>query len=164
MKLLPNTQKGFTLPELLIVIAIAGAILGLTFANTSNVIRKASLSTIITTLVTDLRSQQIKAMIGDTEGQLTPFAYGVYLEADKYTLFRGTSYSSSSPSNIVINLDNNLSITSITLPSSTILFNRVTGEVNNFAAGQDTFTIVDSVTTEQKTLQINRYGSIIAVN
>ena len=156
---------GFTLPELLIVLTILASLFGLTSINMLNAYHKNSLGTSVTSLVNDLKHQQLKAMIGDTEGQASANDYGVYFTSDglSYTLFQGNSYSVSDPANFSINLNRDLRFSSIMLQNSQIIFAKGSGEFSNFNVNFDNITLTNVRTDETKTIRINQLGNIINV-
>ena len=160
MRCLKGGQAGFTLPELLIVMGIMAILLGFITPNLLHFRQRSVINTTVDTLVSDLKSQQNKAMVGDTEGSGTISNYGAHFESNRYTLFRGSSYSAGDPSNFDINLDPSLSFSSITVPDSSINFEKGSGGVNGWAGGSDTVTLTDSTNGDQKIIQINRYGAI----
>lgn len=151
---------GYSFPELVIAIAILTTLFALTTINLNHAQRNATTGTAINELVTDMKSQQISAMTGDTGGSASQYSYGVYIETGRYTLFRGSSYNPSDTSNFVVNLDANIHLS----PSGkTLLFNRMTGEVNGYTAG-DSITVQDTTANSQKTIHYNKYGVITAIN
>ncbi len=161
-----KTKKAFTLIEVIIVMGIVSIILGFTIINLFSSEHQNSLNTTIDTFVADLRSEQLKAMLGDTDGTGVNGAYGVYLgtgNSPAYTLFQGTSYSSSTDK-FTINLSNNIVIAATTFPNSQIVFNQGSGEVANYTPGSNTITIENPLNNTQKTLTINQYGVIISLN
>jgi len=154
-----NWRAGFTLPELLIVMAILSILFGFMTPNLLHFRQRSVLNTTVDTLVTDLKSQQNKAMVGDTEGSGTISDYGVYFETNRYILFRGSSYDPLAPSNFSINLDPSLTFSSINLPSSRVVFSKGSGETG-LVSGSDTITLTDSTNSDQKIIKINIYGAI----
>lgn len=157
-----KTQKGFTLPELLIVIAISLILFGFVVVNLTQLQRQSYLTTTIETLVSDLYSQQNKAMAGDTEGLGIITAHGIYFETNRYVLFRGSSYNPLDTSNFPVNLDTLLTFSNITFPTCptcTVIFSKISGETG-LINGSNTITLTDSTNGEQKILEINKYGAI----
>jgi len=154
-------QFGFTLVEIVVVLFIMTTFLGLITLNLSSSQKRASISSMTDVLISDLKSQQVKAMVGDTEGRLTADNYGVYLDTSGYTLYHGTAYSPSDTANFTIELAPQFVFTT---PGKEIRFNRFSGEVNGFSAQDNTITIQDQATGQQKTLQYNRLGVITSLN
>ena len=122
-----HPKFGFTLIELLVVIGIFTILSGYATINLLKPQTKASVDSATTTLVSDLRSQQLKAMVGDTEGAASAQPHGIFFETNRYTLFKGLSYSPSDSANFVVNLETNVNLTSITFPSSQVVFSRRSG-------------------------------------
>lgn len=155
-----NVQKGFTLPELLIVMAILSILLGFITPSLLQFRSRSVINSTVDTLVSDLKNQQTKAMVGDTEGRASTDHYGVYFETNRYILFHGSSYDPLDSSNFNINMDPSLTFSSITFPSSSAIFSKGSGEVLGFVNGSDKVTLTDSTNGDQKIIQINRYGAI----
>ena len=156
---------GFTLPELLIVLTILASLFGLTSINLLNAYHKNTLGTSVTTLVNDLKHQQLKAMTGDTEGQASANDYGIYFPPDgsSYILFQGNSYSESNPANFSINLNNDLRFSSILVQNSQIISAKGSGEFSNYNTNFDNITLQNVRTDETKTIRINQLGNIINI-
>lgn len=146
---------GFTLVELLVTIGLIGSLIGLTTISLINVQRKVTLSSTITTLISDLKEQQTKAMTGDTGG-VSKDSYGIYLDTNRYILFHGDLFSSTDPSNFAINLAN----IEFSNPGTSIVFSQVSGEI----AAASNITLTDITNNQQKTIQINKYGVVTAIN
>lgn len=151
-------SRGFTLIELMVVMGIFALMLGFASINLLRPQTQASLDTTVKTLVSDIRVQQIKAMAGDTQDTGSALDHGIYLESNRYTLFRG-AYNPTEPSNFIINLETGLQLTT-TLPSSQIVFSKRSGEISGFVAGQNTITLQNTQSAEQKIITINRYGAV----
>lgn len=89
-------QNGFTLMELVLVIAILGIIAGLGIGNYANFLRQGSLDSAANEIVAKLREAQTKAQAsGDGTG------WGVYFDTtnkDRYILFKGNCSTTTSAS------------------------------------------------------------------
>lgn len=157
-----NNQSGFTLIELIVVMGIILMLFGFVSFNSVSVERKTSLNSTADNLVSDMATQQTKAMLG--AGTTSGNSYGIYFEQDKYTLFEGTTYSSSNPSNFIVSLNSAIVFTNITFPSNSIIFSARTGEINGFSSVQNTITIQDSQSTKTETITVNRYGVVTGQN
>lgn len=165
MKFLPyRDRRGVTFVEIIVVIGILLTLIGIAAVSFVPTRGNISLDTAISELVAELKSQQIKSMTGDTEGRGTNDNYGIYYEQSRYTLFHGSSYSPSDPSNFSIILDDTLKISSILFPSSSIIFSMGSGDIEGFSQTQNSITLEDSTTGRQKTIIINRYGAVTSVN
>ncbi|PJA00402.1 MAG: hypothetical protein COX78_00530, partial [Candidatus Levybacteria bacterium CG_4_10_14_0_2_um_filter_35_8] len=130
--------------------------------NLVGVQRTASVSSTVDILLSDIASQQTKAMLG--VGSASGNSYGIYFQPGEYTLFKGITYPPSDPNNFVVSLDPGITLTNITFPSSSIVFSTGTGEINGFLDGQNTISIKDAQGTKIETITINRYGVIISKN
>lgn len=156
-------QKGFTFPELVIVMGLIAMLFGLVTINLLKTQNRADVSSGIQTLISDMKNQQVKAMMG-IANQSNPSSYGIYFENNKYTLFRGTVYLAGDSSNFVVMLSENLEFSSIALPNTTVVFLTGNGEVRDFTEGLNSLTLRNKSSGDQKTVTVNRYGVITAVN
>ena len=161
MKIPIRNYTGFTLVELLLIMAIMLTLLGFVTLNLSSVERSTTQDTTIQTLISDLKEAQTKAMVGDTEGRSTHDSYGAYFESGRYTIFHGTTFSSGAPDNFVTNLNNNTQFLNV---GSSVVFATVSGEILNYSSGANTITLQETTTGVQKVIQFNRYGVITSVN
>lgn len=114
-------------------------------------------------LVTDFRSQQVKAMDGESDGSGNIVARGIHFDSDKYVLFRGLVYNAADMSNFKVYLDNEQFI-NITFPNSDLVFSPGTGEPVNFSTGSAMVTLQQKSGGIKKTITINKYGTIISDN
>lgn len=153
---LRTNSAGFTLVELAVVIGVLATLLGIATISLGNVQQKASINTTVQTIISDMKGQQIKAMIGDTEGRVSASAYGVHFDANQYVLFNGSTYSALEPSNFVVPLPPNLQC----MTPTDIIFSQREGELPSA-----TSIIIKNVTNnEEKTIQLNKYGVVTGVN
>lgn len=149
-------QRGFTLIELAIVTAITIALLGFITISLIRSQQSASSASVEEILLADLKQQQLKAMIGDTEGRLTSDAYGVHFDSNRYILFHGAVYSPSDSSNYVTNLESDMQFNN---PNYDILFSRMNGEIQ-------TATIIelqDNANSGLKRIHLNPLGVAVQV-
>jgi len=156
--------QGFTLPELIITVTIGAILLSIASVSLFSSKGKASLTTSVTSLVSDLHLQQIKAMSGDGEGRAANDNYGVYFGQNTYTLFHGSTHTPSHPDNLVIEAGDNIEFTSIMFPQSLISYASGSGEFVNFSANSNTVVVNDLVSGQQKTITINKLGIVESVN
>ena len=154
-----SLQAGFSIIEVSLVVSIIFILLGLITVNLFKFQHKSQLSSTISSFLADYKEQQIKAMVGDTQGAGTISNYGVHIETSSYTLFRSTygtaNFSVSLPSSIQM---------STTFPSSQVIFTAGSGALTSFTSGQNTVTLKDTVDGSQKVITINRYGVVSGVN
>ena len=153
-------QAGFTIIELLLTLGIIALLSTFTTVALIRPQIKASVDTTATTLVADVKQQQLKAMVGDSEDLASSQTFGIYFEGNRYTLFRGSTYVAGDPNNFIVNLDTNINITDITFLGNTLVFNKRSGEVAGFLPGQNSLVVKSTISSEQKTVTINRYGAI----
>jgi type II secretory pathway pseudopilin PulG len=145
-------NRGYTFIELLVSMGILMVLFAITTINISPLPSNTLQSTNLDTLLADIRSQQTLSMLSDS-------SYGVHLESASYTLFKGGSYTQGLTSNTIINLDSGITLTNITFPGSVIIFSAGSGDITNYTAGQDSFTLGSSVTGKSTTVKINKYGA-----
>ena len=148
-------KKGFTLPEVIVAIAFFGLLVGLVTISLFNARGQTAQGATVDVLIADLKEQQIKAMSGS--GDLD---YGIYLEAGKYTLFDGNTYTPGASSNFEIALDPSIAISNILFPNSIIVFQKGSGEILNFVSGQNTFIVNLTTGGNPRTVSLNRLGAV----
>lgn len=156
--------KGLTLIEVTIVIGIVSL---LYFFISSNLFRSrniTSLDTSITSLINDIKGQQIQAMTGFNQyGERNNF-YGIYFESDKYILFHSSTYQLGLSTNFPITLENNNQFSPINLPDNQIIFSSSSGKISNFNSSNHSVTIRNINSNDQRTINFNSYGVIDDVN
>lgn len=159
-------SHGFTLIETLIVMAIILSFLGFVTVNILNIEPRSSIQLNTTTIVADIKNQQLKAMTGSTYNNLTS-EFGIYFQTNQYTLFAGNNYQAGHAANVVIPLSDATTMSNSTFPdgpnTATVVFNKNTGEIYNFNQSANTITFRNSVSNETKTLVFNKLGVITAV-
>lgn len=158
----PNLQKGYSFIEVLLILSITGILFGFITINLLNAHRQTSKASLITTLTTDLKSQQFKTMTGTTGGQMIEDNYGIYIGPTFYTLFHGSVYNAADTSNLVVNSENNIQLTT-TFPSSIIVFQKGSGEIKNYNSSANTITLFDTTNNTNQTITINKYGIITQI-
>lgn len=156
-------QRGYTFVELLVSIGIIGTLLGIVTINLVRAQSNASVTATVDRLIADMREQQTKAMVGSNDGTGNGNSYGIYFLSDRYILFEGTSYNSSNSANFTVSPSNGSILTNITFPGSTLIFSQQSGEVSGFTQGSNTVTIQSASGSEQKTLTVNRYGTVVTI-
>ena len=145
--------KGFSLAELVVIIGISIIMLGLGTISLINSNEKANLSTVVETFIADLKEQQVKAMVGDTEGTGSVSDYGIDFETTQYTLFRDT-YVVGNSQNFSVSLPPTVQVT-----SPQINFNKGAGETTPVS-----ITFTDTTTNEIRTVTVNKYGAVVGIN
>ena len=148
-------QKGFTLVELAVVLSVIVTLLGFITISLVRSQQTASLTSTEEVLLADLKQQQLKSMIGDTEGRKTVDEYGVHFDQTKYTLFNGT-YVAGDTSNSVIVLDSNMQFNNAGFD---IIFSKLSGEIS----GVTTVELQDNTNSQLKRIYLNIYGTVVQV-
>lgn len=152
-----NQQSaGFTLVELLVVLAITTMLFGLIGINLGHPQTVASTTTSVDTLLADIRGQQLLAMVGGTGSGTSAQPHGIYLETSRYTLFADSSYNAGDSDNFVVHLSPGAQLTT-SFPDIQVVFSKGTGEVENFVDGSNTITIANGGVS--RTITMNRFGA-----
>lgn len=149
-------QAGFTIVEALLVMSIFIILTGLSTINLLKAKHSSSLSASVDTFIADLKQQQLKAMVGDTEGSGAISDYGIHFETTSYTLFRNTYEGTT---DFIVKLPDTIQI-STGFTDSQIIFQKGTGEVLN---APNTITLRDPLDGSQKEITINVYGVITQI-
>ena len=98
-------NKGFTIVEILITMAIAVILIGFTTFSLLGLRFQTAMNTTVNSLSTDLRTQQLLTMTGEaTTGA------GIYFMTDSYVLFSGPAYNPASGANLTVRLNGGLVI------------------------------------------------------
>ncbi len=126
-----QSRPGLTLVELLVVMGVFAIIFSFATINLLKPQKKASVDAAASTLVSDIKQQQAKAMASDSGGSSNLQDHGIYFENNRYTLFQGLSYQAANPLNFSVELSPNTIILN-NLPSSQIVFSKNTGIWSNF--------------------------------
>lgn len=156
-------SSGFTFIEIIIVTAIFLILLALITPAVFNFQSTANSDGIIETLLADIKNQQIKAMTGDTEGRGIPDTYGVQIQPSSYVLFHGQNFLPQDDTNFTIDIDSQFQIVS-TYANNSIIFASGSGEITNFSESANQIIIREERTGKEKTIELNKYGTITSVN
>jgi len=132
-----------TISELIVVMAISGTLWGISTVALVKPQQKANVDSVVNTLIADIKSQQTKAMSGDTNSN-----YGIHFEGNKYTL-----------DNFIVALDASVKINNITFNNQDLIFQKGSGEVS-FVSGQNSLNISNENGDEVVQISINKYGAI----
>ncbi len=144
----------------MLTMGIIAVLFGISSINLLGAKNKVSLNSAVNVLVTDLSQQQLKAMVGDSEGNpIGPNSYGVYFDPSgtKYWLFQGAGYNPADQFNFAVTLGDNIIFSPI---PSTVIFTKGSGETGL----ANSITVKNSVTNEQRTVSLNQYGIITQNN
>ena len=152
-------ENGFSLIELVLVIALLGTILTLTTVNLIRPFSKAKIQTVSSDISSILRQAQNKAINTDTSGEAETSEYGVHFETNKYILFRGVSYNPSDPNNFAVDVPDNITITP-NLPSGDVIFQRISGEVANYNESNNSICVSETSTNKNVSLTVNFVGVV----
>src|SRR5258708_5928133 len=90
-------QAGFSMIEFLSIIAIVIFLTGFITFSLTRTQQHTSTNTTIDSVLSDIKQQQLNAMINDTQGTGIINPYGLYFQSNKYTLFSGSAYSLADP-------------------------------------------------------------------
>lgn len=152
-------QRGFTLIEVLLVMALLSVVGGLMTINLIQPQKTVSLDGTVAMVVADFKGQQIKAMGGESMSAGSSQPHGLYIQSGSYTLFKGATYSALDTDNYVVQMDDGTTL-STTLPSTQVVFTEGTGAVTGFS-GSPTITV--SAGGSSKVITINRHG-VVSIN
>jgi len=152
-------KRGFTLVELLLVMGIMAVLFSIGTISFFGQQGNANVAQGVGILVADMRSQQTKAMTGTTYQGASQDGYGIHFESDTYTLFVGDTYSSSDPSNSVVELPGGTSISASTFAGNQVVFLRASGEVSGYVLGQDYVELTAGNKTTR--VRVNELGVVV---
>ena len=165
-----NGSRGFSIIELVLVIALLSIILAITTVTLFRPVAKANLDTVSTDIFSILREAQNKAINTDTSGDVQSNDYGIHFETNSYTLFKGTAYNAGDSSNFKVDTTSNI-VLSPTLPCpsppgdcNNIVFQRVSGEVLAYDDVNNTVCVSETSTNKQTLLIINFLGVVTEQN
>jgi prepilin-type N-terminal cleavage/methylation domain-containing protein len=157
MSKLGRNQSGFTLVELLVVVAIIAVLFGISVVSLGQPQSNTNAQDATETLVADIKNQQLFAMVGTTGTAAAQQPAGLFIQSGQYTLYTGASFVGSDNYNYVVTAPTSTTF-STTFPSGLLLFNKGAGDINGFVNGSNTITITTPGRT--RTITINRYGAV----
>ena len=150
-----RTQRGFTLVEMAVVTGIVVLLLGFITINLVRSQQGASLASVEEILIADLKQQQLKSMIGDTEGRAGSDYYGIHFDSNQYVIFHGTTYSASDNTNFVTGLPSNIQFNN---PNFNIIFSKLSGTTS-----ATIMELQDKTNSRLKKIHMNMSGVITQV-
>jgi len=156
-----RSNSGVTLIEMIVTIGILSTLLAIGLLSVTNLPANTTINTDITLLISDIKNQQIKAMVGDTGGRDEPDNYGIKIYNDRYVLFNGYEFDENSPDNQEIPISS-VEQLSTTFPDTSIIFASASGEIINFVDGQNSVSVINTQSSQSKTVELNKYGTIIS--
>lgn len=163
MTVSPSKEAGFTFVELIVVIGIFSLLLSIAYVSLSNVQIISINNSAIEILSSDIKTQQIKAMTGDTEGRGLPDNYGIKIFPQRYVFFHGVTYNPVDPYNFEIPIDTGYTLSS-TFPQDMVLFASGSGELVGFIQNQNTISVTNTATGQSRTIRLNKYGTVTSIN
>lgn len=155
-----NWQKGFTFAEAAVSMAVIAILFGIVIFNLAGEQNRTTLRSTIDTLLSDVRSQQLKTMVGVRDGKDSAGNYGVIFMQNSYVLFHGSFYSASDPSNFVVSLPSNVQISSTGFADNTIIFSAVGGEIAGFLPAGNMINLKEVNQGREVTIKLNKYGVV----
>lgn len=151
-KAFKHLSSGFTLIELVVVMAILGIFVLIASQTLGLFTQQVNLNTTSQRIVSTLQLARNKTLAAEDESQ-----YGVHFEQSKYTLFKGSTYSSSDPDNKEYSISTT-EIYEINLTvGDDIIFDRIRGTTAN--SGNVKVRLL-SDTSRTETILVNSSGSI----
>lgn len=141
---------GFSFIEVLVVVAIIGVLAALGVLGFRNFVYSQSLQTATQDLYTTLSDARSATLASEYGAQ-----FGVYIEPNRITRFRGSTYSSASPFNQVIDF-RGITVTHSLSGGATILFEKQTGRTTN----SGTITLTNQTTLASQTVTLYSSGII----
>jgi type II secretory pathway pseudopilin PulG len=141
-----RTYSGFTFIETLVAVAILTLFMLVSISVFSSLKNTQELKAAAQDVVVALGSARESTLRSASDT-----VYGVRIESARVVRFTGTSYASTSSSNVVFSFPNSVSATtSLSNATSTVLFTRLSGEAS--ATGTITLTEFDSGATTSITI------------
>lgn len=153
-------KSGFTFVEILLVMGLTALMVAVVSVSLLRLPTQADLEAETQKIISDIKNQQLKSMVGETSGIEDAISYGIKFDTNSYTLFRGTGFTAGNTSNFTISFPSSIQISSNTFPSGEIIFRRISGEVIGLVVGQDSITLQNNISSATSTITINRYGAI----
>ena len=137
------SKSGFSIIELIVVMGITLTLLAIGSLAFIKPQQTVNLDAVVNILIADIKSQQTKAMSGDTTSN-----YTIHFEDNRYVL-----------DNFTVILDESVKITNITFNNQDLVFQKGSGEVN-FTENQNSLNIENDNSDESVQISINKYGTI----
>ncbi len=159
-----KSDKGFTLIELMIVLSIISLVVGIGLFFDFDSFRGHSFNSDRDTLISALQHARAKAVNNICRGDGSECSggkpHGVYIDDlnDKYVIFQGSNYSSSSPFNVI--LDASPTMTYEVGSLAKIVFEQLSGNVTSVGD----IKLKDDASGRTSVITINSEGQIIWTN
>ncbi|HVU06548.1 MAG TPA: prepilin-type N-terminal cleavage/methylation domain-containing protein [Candidatus Paceibacterota bacterium] len=152
MKTPVPTTRGFNIVELLLVIAILSLVVGVSVQSYVNFSRAQSLAASASALAGALRDARARTLASVSASQ-----YGVKTDTNIFTVFKGSSFSSSTPGNETFTFPYPVAASSSS-SMRTVTFTRVTG--NASASGTIDLYLPGLPGVQKKTVSIQNTGLV----
>ncbi|MDQ5954155.1 MAG: hypothetical protein QG583_83 [Patescibacteria group bacterium] len=149
MKIFYN--KGITVIEIVVVLAILVIIIGVTLPSFQNMRENQIFKTTLSEVVSTINKAR-----GESMSSVNSQEYGVHFESDQVVIFSGTVYSDVAPDNVITEITSPASISDIDITGggSDLYFDRLTG------APDHTAEITVSTTTLSDVIVISGTGIV----
>jgi prepilin-type N-terminal cleavage/methylation domain-containing protein len=146
-------KKGFSLIEIIIVIAILGIVSTIIVSSFAAINRTQGLEK-----DTELVVEQLRQARSQTLSSQNATTYGVHFASTTVTVFAGSSYNPSDPTNEEFVLKNTSLVLNVSLTGggTDIIFKRLTGET----ASNGTIVVSSTVASRSKTITVYKTGLI----
>jgi prepilin-type N-terminal cleavage/methylation domain-containing protein len=155
-----HPRGGFTLIELMIVLGIIVMLLSLVTFSFRRTWFSGNMEATVDEINQALYKAQVESISGVSEDGTSASNFGVRFEQGMLIVFPGSVYVSGADGNEEISWNEGLRLTTINLPDQSVVFSRVSGEVENYTVGQNSLVLTNSQTGESETLVINRMGTM----
>jgi Tfp pilus assembly protein FimT len=128
MKIFYN--KGITVIEIVVVLAILVIIIGVTLPSFQNMRENQIFKTTLSEVVSTINKAR-----GESMSSVNSQEYGVHFESDQVVIFSGTVYSDVAPDNVITEITSPASISDIDITGggSDLYFDRLTGAPDHTA-------------------------------
>ncbi len=158
MKMALSESRGVSLPEILVVLAVAGILSAVSFASYITFNKHEALGKDAAKVVA-LFDEARSLSVGSKGG----LSYGVHIESDKVTRFAAPTYSAGASGNSVELLTPYVTISNISLAGggSDVFFSKTAGTTTK--SGTLTLSLVSNA-AKTKTIMINQTGLVEIVN
>lgn len=150
-KLTARTETGFSLIEVLFVVAFFVIILAFATPNLFNPLGREKVGTLSNDIVSNLRDAQTKAMSSETFGKPATSEFGVHFGSNNYIIFRGTIFDPTDSDSFLVDIPTGLTVNP-NLPCNlapndcnNIVFSKLSGEVQNFDQTKNSLCLSDSL-------------------
>jgi len=145
--------SGFTMLETIIVIVIGAILLSVAFYSFSSLQNNSSIQKNVSQVKSLLEEARFSSV-----SEKSDYAYGLHLQSDRITSFRGLTYNATDTENTIQLLDG-ATIDNISLNGggSDVIFNKITGSSDTF--GTFRIKLIEDV-NQNTTIRISRTGII----